>query len=133
MAAQGLTLHVEWSWADDRRRLWFFPLRHEGKQVWACADLARDLHGGWSLSERDSAEDLHEIADRLVQIEMHQRQGEQVLEQCFRALIKATAVRAEPAAPPAPETTPGNALTRSPARRRAKGPDASPRVDPSDR
>src|ERR1035437_2179400 len=133
MAAQRLTLHVEWSWADDRRRLWFFPLRHEGKQVWACADLARDLHGGWSLSEHDSAEDLHEIADKLARIEMHQREGRQVLEQGFRALIKATAVRTEPAAAPPQEATPGNEPTRSRGRRPAKGPDASSPANPSNR
>jgi hypothetical protein len=133
MADQGLTLHVELSWADGRRRLWFFPLRHQGSQTWACADLARDLYGGWSLSERDGAEDLHEIADNLALIDMHQREGRQVLEQGFRALIKATAARAEPAPSPPQEATPGHELKRSPARRRAKGPDASPPVDPSDR
>src|ERR1035437_6911164 len=133
MAAQGLTLHVQWSWEDDRRRLWFFPRRHSAERTWACADLARDLYGGWSLSEHDSAEDLHEIADKLARIEMHQREGRQVLEQGFRALIKATAVRTEPAAAPPQEATPGNEPTRSRGRRPAKGPDASSPADPSDR
>jgi hypothetical protein len=133
MAAQGLTLHVQWSWEDDRHRLWFFPLRHTAERAWACADLARDLYGGWSLSEHDSAEDLHEIADKLALIEMHQREGRQVLEQGFRASIRATTVRTEPSPAPPPAATPGNELTRQPARRRAKGPEVSLPVDPNDR
>lgn len=80
MADLGLTLHVEWSWADDRRRLWFFPKRHEQKRTWATVDLRRDFFGGWALTERDGAEDLHEMADQIREIEGHLKAQRKVIE-----------------------------------------------------
>jgi hypothetical protein len=88
MAQAGLTLHVEWSWADDRRLLWFFPKRHQQKRTWPAADLARDLYGGWALTERDGAEDLHEIAEKLREIERHQKAERLVVERGVNAFIR---------------------------------------------
>jgi hypothetical protein len=76
MAAAGTVLHVKLSWADGRRRLALLPQRHARQREWAAADLHRDLiPGGWPLVERDSAEDLHEIAEMMREIESHQKAG----------------------------------------------------------
>lgn len=88
LAQAGVTLHVEWSWADDRRLLWFFPKRHTQKRTWPAADLARDLYGGWALTERDGAEDLHEIAVKMREIESHQKAGRGAIERGVNAFIR---------------------------------------------
>lgn len=71
MAAEGLTLHVEWQWNDARRRLWFFPARHVQRREWATAGLSSGFFDGWALEERDGDEDLHEIAEAARTIARH--------------------------------------------------------------
>jgi hypothetical protein len=65
LAGYGLALHVNWSWSDDRRRLWFLPKRHERSEIHVAEDLRSGLYGGWSLTRRDTAEDVHSIAEIL--------------------------------------------------------------------
>jgi hypothetical protein len=90
MAAASTILHAELSWTDGRRRLAFLPSRHVRRREWPVVDLHRDLiPGGWPLVERDSAEDLHEIAEKLQAIEMHQKAGRQVVERGVNAIIRA--------------------------------------------
>lgn len=89
MATANLTLHVEWSWNDDRRRLWFLPLRHERKQDCACADLAKDFFAGYPLTERDPEEDLHLIAEKVKEIERHQKAGRRTIDRGVNAFIRA--------------------------------------------
>jgi hypothetical protein len=74
---------------DRRRRLWFLPLRHREKRSWATADLARDFFGGWAPADRDSVGDLHEIAEKLQQIEGHQKASRQALEGGLKGIIGA--------------------------------------------
>lgn len=69
MGKQDLTLHVDWSWEDDRRRLWFFPLRHKESRDWSTATLATDFFGGWALTEIDTPNDIHEMREALKHIE----------------------------------------------------------------
>jgi hypothetical protein len=97
MGQKRLALSVEWSWEDGRRRLWFFPLRHREKRTWATADLARDFFEGWALTDRDSIEDLHEIAEKLQQIESHQKASRQALEGGLKAIVRA--LKEEPTTP----------------------------------
>lgn len=89
MGKQKLVLNVEWSWEDGRRRLWFLPLRHSEKRSWATADLARDFFEGWALADRDSVGDLREIAEKLSEIETHQKASRQALEGGLKAIIRA--------------------------------------------
>jgi hypothetical protein len=73
LAASDLSLHVTWSWSDDRRRLWFLPKRHTRTIVHRAETLREGFYGGWSLSRRDPEEDLHEIAEKLGKLEGHQK------------------------------------------------------------
>jgi hypothetical protein len=73
LAERGLTLRLDWSWQDDRRRLWFLRTRHERKRLWAAQRLREDLFGGWALVERQPDEDLHQLADTLRKIEAHEK------------------------------------------------------------
>jgi hypothetical protein len=59
------TLHVAWSWADDRRRLWFLPVRQERSIRYLAKDLQADLFGGWALSEHDVDMELANMAASL--------------------------------------------------------------------
>lgn len=72
-ADRGLTLEVDWSWTDDRRRFWFLPRRHQRFAEWAAADLRAGLYGGWALTERDRDDDIHKIADAARDIEKHMK------------------------------------------------------------
>jgi hypothetical protein len=97
MADAQLTLNVEWSWRDDRRRLWFFPLRHSAARSWSTVDLARDFFQAWALTERDAAEDLHLIAEKLKEIEQHQKAGKRVMERGLSAFSRwLTAIERDP-------------------------------------
>jgi hypothetical protein len=89
MAEANLILHVEWSWMDDRRRLWFLPRRHEQKRSWPTADLARDFFGGWALTESDTANDIHEIAEKIRKIEGHEKGQKDALVKGVNTFVRA--------------------------------------------
>jgi hypothetical protein len=100
MAGAGMILRVELSWMDGRRRLAFLPSRHVLRREWRAADLHRDLiPGGWPLEERDSAEDLHEIAAKLRAIEMGQKAGHEGFVRGVNAITHAIASTPNPIAP----------------------------------
>ena len=89
MAAARTILHVKVSWTDGGRRLAFLPRRNTTQCEWAAADLHRDLiPGGWSLAEPDIAEDLHEIAVKMRDIEGHQEARLRVIERGVNAFIR---------------------------------------------
>jgi len=97
MAAARTILHVTVSWTDGRRRLAFFPRRNTRQREWAATDLHRDLiPGGWSLAEPDIAEDLHEIAEKMREIERHQKEGRLVIERGVNAFIRDLKDKASP-------------------------------------
>jgi hypothetical protein len=73
LAESDLSLHVSWSWNDDRRRLWFFPTRHSRTEAYCAVALRDGFYGGWSLTRRDPEGDLHEVAEKLKAIEGHMR------------------------------------------------------------
>jgi len=69
LAERRVSMSVSWSWSDDRRRAWFFPVRHLRQGKYAAEDLRTGLYGGWSLTRRDPIEDVHSIAAHLREIE----------------------------------------------------------------
>jgi hypothetical protein len=64
-----LELSAKWSWADDRRRFWFFDRRHEREASWAAADLREGFYGGWALIEPNGAADLHDISRAVLKMQ----------------------------------------------------------------
>jgi CheY-like chemotaxis protein len=100
------TLEVDVNWTDDRRRLWFFPLRHSRKGSWPTASLAQDFFGGWALTDRDTAEDVHEIAETLRKIEGHEKGQKQALDKGVGALVRAIDGMAYRVDGPEPEAAP---------------------------
>jgi hypothetical protein len=68
LAGYALILDIAWSWRDDRRRLWFLARTHRRRESHVTEDLRQGMYGGWALTRRDTAEDLHDVADHLREI-----------------------------------------------------------------
>ena len=68
LAGYGLILDIDWSWRDDRRRLWFIGRTHHRHESHVAENLREGMYGGWALTRRDTAEDVHDVAEHLREI-----------------------------------------------------------------